>query len=333
MRSTLSNSTRESIIYNYNRGIAIKDISEILRVPKGTIYSIIKIYRRETRVNALPRGGDRRSKLKDEDKERIRSFVDDDPTITLRKLVSRVCNELNKTISESTAQRCLKNLHYTFKRLIVVPERRNLSENITARREYATMFLNLISENNDEKIYFLDELGFSVTMRTRYGRAVIGSSPSLTVRQIRSRNISVCAIMSKNGILKFTVQNSAYTGITFKEFMGAAFDILEDRGLSNCTFIMDNAAIHRVGMVRELFEQRGHLLRFLPAYSPFLNPIENLFSKWKGIVKQANCNNEQELNYEISRASKLITPTDCDGYYRNMFRYISRALNNEIIND
>jgi len=96
---------------------------------------------------------------------------------------------------------------------------------------------------------------------------------------------------------------------------------------------MDNTAIHRVGIVRDIFVEHGHSLFFLPAYSPFLNPIDNLFSKWKGIVKQANCSTEEELNNKIRNAAARITADDCDSYYRSMFRFISKAMNNEAIND
>lgn len=39
---------------------------------------------------------------------------------------------------------------------------------------------------------------------------------------------------------------------------------------------------------------------FLPAYSPFLNPIENMFSKWKNITRRATPQNENELLSAIS---------------------------------
>ncbi len=51
--------------------------------------------------------------------------------------------------------------------------------------------------------------------------------------------------------------------------------------------VMDNLSVHKSRYVRELIERRGCELWFLPAYSPDLNPIEEAFSKAKGILKKA----------------------------------------------
>ena len=54
--------------------------------------------------------------------------------------------------------------------------------------------------------------------------------------------------------------------------------------------IMDNASFHKSGTIRELIEQAGCKLLFLPAYSPDLNKIEKFWAKLKShlrkIVKQ-----------------------------------------------
>ena len=51
--------------------------------------------------------------------------------------------------------------------------------------------------------------------------------------------------------------------------------------------VMDNLSVHKSRSVRELIEARGCELWFLPAYSPDLNPIEEAFSKAKGMLKKA----------------------------------------------
>ena len=60
--------------------------------------------------------------------------------------------------------------------------------------------------------------------------------------------------------------------------------ILKDSDVNNATIVMDNAPVHRaaVGEVT-----KGHIqVRFLPAYSSFLNPIENAFSVFKLKVRE-----------------------------------------------
>src|SRR5215217_2775599 len=51
--------------------------------------------------------------------------------------------------------------------------------------------------------------------------------------------------------------------------------------------IMDNLPAHKPARVRELIEERGCELIYLPAYSPDLNPIEEAFAKIKGKLRRA----------------------------------------------
>jgi transposase len=51
--------------------------------------------------------------------------------------------------------------------------------------------------------------------------------------------------------------------------------------------IIDNLGAHRPKRIRELIEQRGCALIYLPAYSPDLNPIEEAFAKVKNLLRKA----------------------------------------------
>jgi transposase len=59
--------------------------------------------------------------------------------------------------------------------------------------------------------------------------------------------------------------------------------------------IMDNVAFHKSIECREVIESSNFHLMFLPPYSSFPNPIENMFSKWKNLVKRLNPSNEEAL--------------------------------------
>jgi transposase len=49
----------------------------------------------------------------------------------------------------------------------------------------------------------------------------------------------------------------------------------------------DNLLAHKVADVRELIEARGATLKYLPPYSPGLNPIEQVFAKLKAPLRMA----------------------------------------------
>ena len=57
--------------------------------------------------------------------------------------------------------------------------------------------------------------------------------------------------------------------------------------------VMDNAAFHKRADIQQLFKQAGHVLEYLPAYSPDLNPIEHKWAQAKAIRKQNQCSVEE----------------------------------------
>jgi len=57
--------------------------------------------------------------------------------------------------------------------------------------------------------------------------------------------------------------------------------------------ITDNLPAHKPARVRELIEERGCELIYLPAYSPDLNPIEEAFGKIKGILRRAGARTKE----------------------------------------
>ena len=81
--------------------------------------------------------------------------------------------------------------------------------------------------------------------------------------------------------------------------------------------VMDNASIHHVDEIADLIEtQAGAKLRYLPPYSPDLNPAEGIFSQAKSIMKL----NDKLLQATTASRAMLalifgmISTTDCWGH-------------------
>jgi hypothetical protein len=51
-------------------------------------------------------------------------------------------------------------------------------------------------------------------------------------------------------------------------------------------FIVDNATFHRHPKINDLLERHGHMLVFLPKYSPHLNPIEHVWHELKALIRR-----------------------------------------------
>ena len=77
--------------------------------------------------------------------------------------------------------------------------------------------------------------------------------------------------------------------------------------------IIDNLPAHKVPGIRETIEARGATLRYLPQYSPDLNPIEMPFSKLKAFLRKAAERTIPPLTAELAdsppryRPAKLAT--------------------------
>ena len=79
--------------------------------------------------------------------------------------------------------------------------------------------------------------------------------------------------------------------------------------------VMDNLSVHKGKAVRELVEERGCHLWFLPAYSPDLNPIEEAFSKVKGILRKAKARTLNALFEATGEALGAVGKGDARGFF------------------
>ena len=83
--------------------------------------------------------------------------------------------------------------------------------------------------------------------------------------------------------------------------------------------VMDNCAIHHVPGIKEMIEEVGALLIFLPPYSPDFNPIEEAFSKVKGALRKMDREAEvlQDPEELVLAAFSTITPPGCKQWIHN----------------
>jgi transposase len=79
--------------------------------------------------------------------------------------------------------------------------------------------------------------------------------------------------------------------------------------------VMDNLGAHKNEATLGLIAQAGAEVRFLPAYSPDLNPIEMMWSKLKALLRKAQARTDAELLLAIAAALRCVTPQDALGWF------------------
>ena len=81
--------------------------------------------------------------------------------------------------------------------------------------------------------------------------------------------------------------------------------------------VMDNLSSHKTAEVARLIAAAGAEVRYLPAYSPDLNPIERLFSKLKEALRSAKARTIGALIEAMGAALRAIRPEDILGWFRH----------------
>jgi transposase len=82
--------------------------------------------------------------------------------------------------------------------------------------------------------------------------------------------------------------------------------------------VMDNLGAHRPRRgVRELIEQQGCQLIYLPSYSPDYNPIEEAFAKIKNLLRKAAARTKEALVEAIGAALSTVTIADVRGFFEH----------------
>lgn len=81
--------------------------------------------------------------------------------------------------------------------------------------------------------------------------------------------------------------------------------------------VMDNLPAHKKDEVRDIIVAAGAELRYLPPYSPDLNPIEQAFAKLKAHLRKAQERSIDALWQRIGKLLELFHPSECANFFVN----------------
>ncbi len=161
---------------------------------------------------------------------------------------------------------------------------------------------------------FVDESGFHTSMARLRARAPKGERAYGRVPRKRGKNQTLIASITLEGAMCESVSIEGATDAElFEAYVVERF--LAPSLCAGQVVVLDGLGAHRTKRVRDLIEERGAELVFLPPYSPDLNPIEEAFSKIKQLVRKAGARTRDALDEAIGEALSAVTPQDAAGYF------------------
>jgi transposase len=165
-----------------------------------------------------------------------------------------------------------------------------------------------------QKLLFVDECGLHTSLAPIYGYAPKGERLHLSVPRNRGKNTTLLSSMTIGGMGPSLAVEGATTARVFEAYVEKA---LAPSLRTGQVVVMDNLGAHRPKRIRELIEQRGCELLYLPAYSPDYNPIEEAFAKIKNLLRRAAARSKEVLIEAMGAALSAITAADARGFFEH----------------
>jgi transposase len=162
------------------------------------------------------------------------------------------------------------------------------------------------------RLVFVDEMGSNTSLSPLYawsrrGERAFGSAP-----RNWGKNVTLLAAMSSRGMGPCLAVEGATSREVFEAYLEG---VLAPRLSPGQVVVMDNLSAHKGGRVSEIVEGAGCEVLYLPPYSPDLNPIEQAFSKVKGLLRRAEARTREALIGSMGRALDAVSAEDARRFF------------------
>ena len=165
-----------------------------------------------------------------------------------------------------------------------------------------------------ERLVFVDECATHTSLAPIYGYTPKGARLRLSVPRKRGKNTTLLSSMSLEGMGPSLTVEGSTTARVFETYVE---EVLAPSLEEGQTVVMDNLGAHRPKRVRELIEEKGCELVYLPSYSPDYNPIEEAFAKIKNLLRKASARTKEALVEAIGAALSAVSAADARGFFEH----------------
>jgi transposase len=172
-----------------------------------------------------------------------------------------------------------------------------------------------LAEVDPARLVFLDESGIDTRLTRTNARAARGKRALGKAPWGHWRRLTVLAALTRDGVVACMSIAAPTSTAVFQAFVERVLaPALRDR--PDVIVVMDNLAAHKAAAVRAALTAAKIDHRYLPAYSPDLNPIEPCWSKLKTRLRARAARTLDALEAELAPALATITSQDAQGWFR-----------------
>jgi transposase len=151
-------------------------------------------------------------------------------------------------------------------------------------------------------------------MTRRYGRAKCGHRLVAAVPHGHWKTTTFVGALRCDGLTAPLAIDGAINGELFLAYVE---QVLVPTLKPGDVVILDNLGSHKGKAVRKAIRDVGARLVFLPKYSPDLNPIEQVFAKFKTLLRKAEARSYEAISDACGKILAQYPPAECAAYLKN----------------
>jgi transposase len=304
---------RERVAAAIDQGESQRQVARRFGVSLSFVTRLIQRRREAGTLAPKPHGGGRQPALDFPKRVRLARLISEQPDATLKELKQRG----GFTCTLTTLWRTLRRFKLTFKKKSLHPSERGDPKVQAKRRRYRAK----VGQINPKRLMFVDETGVNTSMTRSHAWAPRGERASGSVPTSWSAT-TVIAALGLDGVKAPLVFSGATDTAAFQEYVD---QVLSSELKPGDVVVFDNLKAHLAPGVEESIKKANATVLRLPPYSSDYNPIEELWSKFKGKLRAIGARTKENLYAAVGDALDQVTVKDILGWFNHSGVYATQS--------
>ena len=306
----------------YNLNVA--DILEMVEIARSTLYEWIRDFSyllnepdKFVLHSRILKGLRSNRKVSDAIKKFIIDHVTKNPNFSMKKLMKKLKNTYNMTISKGHVYKILRDNKFTFKKV----QKMTYPYGKTKFKKAVNTLKKEIDKCNNN-FTAIDETSVYLGTPKTYGWSLIGTRCKVKSTFNRSKKYSLCQAISNKKVIAYELIKGSFNTKKFNDFIKNK--VMPN--MTNDTILLDGASIHKSKKLSDILAEHGVTKIINVPYSPQFNPIEFTFNTLKLKIKLDNVTTKKHLDKTMLRYFKQANRDGFENYYNHTYNNIQKAI-------